>query len=377
MIFEWFAELLVNATRETVDPAMRAAAEDVCGSYMEIIPAETRNLMGFFVSLRKLLIECGIKDFSFQDLYKPTHERLVKIFSYIINFVRFRESQTNVIDEHFNKAETTKNRIESLIVENQEMETRLEEMKRNRRSIEAHVSEKIKRNEEIKKRLLELRQSQEKVTRRFENVKKNKSEMTAALEEKTAATITLRQESSKLRPYVLQSPAALQGTLTELSNNLMSEKSQNEALDRRARGLQTSTDTFSVVSSDVASCIKLLEDIATELSKEEEENLRLTKQREALGERRNNIREVERTENLLQRQLTKWSERTQKLRDGSNEKAIIAKEKMENLREVHRKLTEERADKGKEMEKRKIRIEQTEKKVFSTLHPYGISNSFS
>ena len=47
----------MNATRETVEPAMRAAAEDVCGEYVEIIPADTRNLMGFYVSLRKLLNE--------------------------------------------------------------------------------------------------------------------------------------------------------------------------------------------------------------------------------------------------------------------------------------------------------------------------------
>ena len=49
----------MNATRETVEPAMRAAAEDVCGEHMEIVPADTRNLMGFYVSLRKLLIEVG------------------------------------------------------------------------------------------------------------------------------------------------------------------------------------------------------------------------------------------------------------------------------------------------------------------------------
>ncbi len=97
----------MNATRDTIDPAMRAAAEDICGEYMDTIPSDTRNLMGFYVTLRKLLIECGIMDFSFQDLYKPTHDRLVKIFSYIINFVRFRESQTEIIDRHFNKAETT------------------------------------------------------------------------------------------------------------------------------------------------------------------------------------------------------------------------------------------------------------------------------
>lgn len=57
MVFEWFAELLMNTTRETVDPAMRAATENVCGDYPDIIPADTRNLMGFFISLRRLMME--------------------------------------------------------------------------------------------------------------------------------------------------------------------------------------------------------------------------------------------------------------------------------------------------------------------------------
>ena len=47
----------MNTTRETVEPAMRAAAEDVCRDYSEIVSADTRNLMGFYVSLRKLLVE--------------------------------------------------------------------------------------------------------------------------------------------------------------------------------------------------------------------------------------------------------------------------------------------------------------------------------
>jgi kinetochore protein Nuf2 len=57
MVLEWFAELLMNTTRETVDPAMRAAAEDICGDYADIVPNDTRNLMGFFMNLRKLMIE--------------------------------------------------------------------------------------------------------------------------------------------------------------------------------------------------------------------------------------------------------------------------------------------------------------------------------
>ena len=57
-VFEWFAELLMNATRETVEPVMRAAARDVCGDeHLDLVPLETRNLMGFFTNLRKLLVE--------------------------------------------------------------------------------------------------------------------------------------------------------------------------------------------------------------------------------------------------------------------------------------------------------------------------------
>jgi kinetochore protein Nuf2 len=384
MIFEWFAELLLNATRDTVEPAVHAAAEDVCGEFIDIIPPDTRNLMGFYVSLRKLLLECGITDFSFNDLYKPSHERLVKIFSYLINFVRFRESQTPVIDEHFNRAETTKARIEALYAENQDMEARIEDMKHTRKAMEAQVREKTRRNEELKQRLIELRHNQERVAARLDEAKVKKGELAARLEEKTANKIALKQDSAKLRPYVLQSPSSLQASLTELNNILNNDKSHIDALDRRARALQTSADSFTVVSTDVASCIKILDEVSTELVKEEEENAKNTRQRDALSERGNNVREVERAESLLQRQLLKWTERTDRLREHSNSKAQEAKEKMEELRVIHRTLTEERTEKGKEMERRRVRIEQTEKKVcfhfsfillsppFFFTHPYPL-----
>lgn len=362
-IFEWFAELLLNATRETVEPAMRAAAEHVCGDFSDVIPADTRNLMGFFVSLRRLLYECGITDFTFNDLYKPTYERLGKIFSYLINFVRFRESQTTVIDEHYNKSESTKARIETLYSENQENEGRLRDMKHNRKAMEAQVREKTLRNEELKKRLLELRRNQEKVAARLEDAKQRKGELTSVLEQKTQEKMMLRQESSKLRPYMLQSPSALQDNLAELREILNNDKAHIDALDRRARALQTSTDSFAVVSADVASCIKILDEIATELAKEEEELVRNAKQRDALSERGNNAREVERAEVMLRRQLSKWTERTEKLREQSNLKAQEAKDKMHELRAIHRKQTEEHTEKGKEMEIRRVRIEQTEKKM--------------
>lgn len=56
-IFEFFVELSMNATRTTVAPAMKAAADDICGEYSEVFSADTRDMMGFFVLLRRLLQE--------------------------------------------------------------------------------------------------------------------------------------------------------------------------------------------------------------------------------------------------------------------------------------------------------------------------------
>lgn len=363
-VFEWFAELLMNTTREVVAPAMRAAAEDMCGPEADrIFTSDTRDLMGFFVVLKKLLSECGIHDFTFQDLYKPTRERLVKIFSYIINFIRFRESQTSVIDEHFNKAERTKLRIEQLYHDNQAKEAVLSELERNRRATEAAMREKEKRNNELKQRLLDLKKGQERVAEKLERVREEQARLKSILEEKTAATMGVKQEAAKLRPYTQQSPAALEEALRDLNASLTADKTQIDALDRRARALQTSTDSFGVVATDVHACTRLLTDVQADLSKEEEELAKAARHRDALSERSNNVRDVERQERLLQKQLANVNARTEKLRRNADEKAEAARMRMEELKSVHKRLAEERGEKGREMERRRVRIEQTEKKM--------------
>lgn len=366
-IFEWFAELLLNATRETVAPAMRAAARDIAGPDHgdQLYPPDTTDLMGFYVSLRRLLLKCGLEDedFSFADLYRPTHVRLVDIFSHLINFVRFRESQTNTIDENFNRGEEIKKRIETIYGENQELEARRDDIHGDLPHKQALAADKTKRNDALKKRLLELRRTQEQVGARLEEVKTRKGQLSTQLEDKTAQKLAVKQESSKLRPYASQSVSSLQASLTELSNTLANDKAHIDSLDRRARALQTSTDSFTVVSTDVASCIKLLDEIAGELQKEDEESARRTRQKDALLEKRTDVQEVEREEAMLQRQLAKWVERTEKLREQADARSQEANRRMAELEATHKKLRQERMEKGSDIEKRKVRIEQTEKKV--------------
>ncbi|KAF2473997.1 kinetochore protein nuf2 [Lindgomyces ingoldianus] len=363
-IFEWLAEILLNTSRESVAPAMKAASEDICGPDADrIFTNDTRDLMGFFVVMRRLLRECGIHDFTFQDLYKPTHQRLVKIFSYMINFIRFRESQTSAIDEHFNKAERTKLRIEQLYHDNQAKEMQLAGLERNRLATQRLMQEKEKRNNELKNRLLELKKGQEAVAEKLERAREEQNRLKALLQQKVEQKEIVQRDVTKLKPYTQQSPTALEESLRDLNDRLMGDKMQIDSLDRRARALQTSTDSFTVVAADVTACTRLLTDVQADLSKEEEELAKAIRHKDALSERSNNVRDVERQERLLQKQLGNVNARTEKLRNKADEEADRAKRRMEELRETHAKLAEERAEKGREMERRRVRIEQTEKKM--------------
>lgn len=281
----------------------------------------------------------------------------------MINFIRFRESQTGVIDEHFNKAERTKLRIEQLYNDKEAKEMQLAELQRNRAATEKLMQEKEKRNAELRNRLLELKRGQEAVVEKLERAKAEQARLKEMLQQKVENKENVQREIIKLKPYTQQSPTALEDSLRDLNDRLSADKSYIDTLDRRARALQTSHDSFGVVTADVTSCTRLLTDVQADLAKEEEELAKASRHRDALADRSNNVRDVERQERLLQKQLNNVNARTQKLKTKGDEEAERASKRMEELRDTHSKLAEERGEKGREMERRRVRIEQTEKKM--------------
>lgn len=277
--------------------------------------------------------------------------------------MRFRESQTATIDEHFNKHESTKSRIELLYSQNTELADRIREMKQQRASQAAQLKEKAARNDALKARLLERKRTQEHIALEMERLRGQKTALTTELGNKTERTQQLRQECEKLRPYASQSTPALQAQLAELQESLSRDHARIDALEKRARALNTSSDTFALAANDVQPCITLLAAVAADLAAEEQEAQEAAKRRDALAERGNVVREVERTEAMLQRQLGQWAERTEALRRSAAERAEAAAERMKELREVQRRLGVERGERGREVERRRVKIEQTEKKV--------------
>jgi len=362
-VFEWFGELLMNLTRDVVAPAMRAAVEETAGMYGELFSSDTTDLMGFFIMLRRLLHECGVDDFTFQDLYKPERGRLVKTLSHIINFIRFRESQTATIDTHFNKAEQTKHRIDALYLENQTAEERLAHLERNRRAVDNAIKEKEARHRELKDTLRKLLSAQGALSEKLARFKDEQSRLKAMLEDKTTATLDARADANKLRPYTTQSPSALEANLAALTTTLSDTRTQTDALDRRARALQTSADAFTSVTADTASCTALLSELARDLNAEETALSAAARNADALSLRTSAVRDVERSERALAKKLENTVQRTERLRAEEAARKARASARLEELRGVMRGIQEERRGTQEEIERRRARVEGTERKM--------------
>ncbi|KAJ5654942.1 Kinetochore protein Nuf2 [Penicillium lividum] len=219
------------------------------------------------------------------------------------------------------------------------------------------------RNDELKARLLDLRREQSQVAENIDHIKYQRARRQQQLEEKTQRLVRTRREAERLQPYALESAVTLQSLLSELAGKIRREKSQIDGLQKRARELQTSSELFTVASNNVQTCVTLLEEISTEMQKEDEEKSRAARNKEAISDQGASVRDIEQTEKLLQRQLAHWDERIGHLHKNAQEKAELAQTRMEELLNVQQQLREERAEKQIPMEQIRIRTERTEKKM--------------
>lgn len=281
----------------------------------------------------------------------------------MINFIRFRESQTEFIDEHFNKSQRTKIRVEQLYDEKEPKETQLADLERNRNATTRLLQETEKRYKELHQRLRELLAEQERLQEKATKAKEQQHKLKELVIKKHEEKQNVEDEVSKLRTYTEQSPTALEDALRDLNDRLVNDKAQIESFDRRARMLQTSTESFGVVTADMGACTRLLTDVLADLAKEEEELAKASRHQDALTDKSNIIRDIERQERLLQKQRSNLNARMDKVKKKADDEAAAASRKMEEMREAHARLTKERGEKSRDMEERRVKIEQTEKKV--------------
>lgn len=259
-------------------------------------------------------------------------------------------------------------RVQQLYADKENLEAQLSRMQRESAAVEKANKLKEEQFPELKAKLRNLDNAKDRLQAELKKNESDLERLKTTYEQRATALDELRDEAARLKPYTLQKPETLETNLRELNTTLATEKSQIELLERRTRALQTSFDAFNTVSTDIQSLTRLLTDLSSDLQKEEDEQSKAARHRDALSERVSSVEDVERQERMMQKQLDGISSRTEKLRRGAEEKSEGARVKMEELQGMHSVLARERSEKSREVERRRVRIEQVEKKVCFFAH---------
>lgn len=293
LVFEMFADLLMGIRKETVEPILRAATEQL--EYPET-QQDAHTLMAFYVSLRTLMFECGIDDFTINDLAKPDGVRLTRILSYVINFTRFREERSGVITEHFQKSEMAKEKIEQLFFENEKLSQRVHALKQQRAKEEPMILRGKEVQDIMSEELRAFSKRDKALTNERSKLKQEKDTLIKRLEDRQYFITKTLQEAERIRPYIVDSPDRLQQVIADMGASLSQEKAAVDSAERKNRALQTSADSFAIVEQDVSSAIKVMEECEAELLKEEESTRKATRHHEILTQKQTDVREIDRNE---------------------------------------------------------------------------------
>ncbi|RVD84112.1 uncharacterized protein DFL_005880 [Arthrobotrys flagrans] len=362
-VIERILENLTGLTVEGITPVLDIVSEDF--EFGETM-VDTVRMMACFRSLRSLLSVCGMKDLQLSDLLAPTRPRVIKMFSYLINFVRFKTEHQPTIDEHANKFESIKQRVDTLEIERDELQHKLETLQIQRRQEEPLVKKLQEERQQARILLSELKREQEALTNEFQEAKNERKVLKDALIQANETKLRLKQDCERLRPYIFDEPGRLQQLNNEMAGQLAMEKNKLMQAERRARALQTTADSFGVIETDVNACIKVMEECEAELLREEEGDRKASRHKDVLRKRQLEFQDMEKREEVLKARLIAAQEKVSAAKQQAESKSTAARARMAELRGVYDQLASERREKSHDMDKLKMQIDLKEKQCQDT-----------
>lgn len=297
------------------------------------------------------------------DLYRPDARRFRRIFSCVVNVIRFKEEQAKHIDQGFNRMLETRTKVELLDEEKREKEKILQDRQENKEQYEQMLADKEAECATLTQGIADNAVSMRNIADRFDEEREEKKRLKTMYRDRKQETLAVAAEAAKLKPYTEHSPAALEAELKALENSVQSSRAEIERLERRSRGLQTSAETFESLQAEVSDLAVLLREIQAEIKREEETAKDTSRNRDLISERSITITEIEAEESRLRENLGAWQRRTEELRDGSRLKSEQTQARMEELHAAFKRLRTERQNKGEDIDMARMRIERVEKRV--------------
>jgi len=257
-MLDLFVEDITGMTKDELSTAQFAGLEQL--EYPELHEESIPELT-FFRAVYKMMMACGVHDFSVYDLINPDGKRFRKQLSALINFTRFRNERMGAFSEL--NAETRN--LTDLKQEAEEKHATLKDklqVLRSQRVSEEPAMRKVKSEcVALEEEIGQLNKEQAVLRNHTSDLKEQCNVLRDEISSKQYAILDAQQEAERLAGLVVNSPARVKQEIRSISHSLENVKEEVNQLERKERLKATYRDSLLRAEKDIRVVNAQMEDI--------------------------------------------------------------------------------------------------------------------
>ncbi|ETV67518.1 hypothetical protein H257_16364 [Aphanomyces astaci] len=262
--FEAFFEVILDISKDDLtQPALSGLSALQHPNLHESSVPE----LAFFRTSKKLLEACGVDDFTWRDIQKPTLKRLRYLLSAIINFSKFKEERKVHFDQYLKTTDNllrTKQQVED---ENVALRRQLEELQ-SKQAAEAPALQVVIDEcaaMEVDIGVLNTRQSV--LQPEVKALKAQVAQLNDDIQSLNFTIVDAKKTIRSMEAKVVNSPARQKSEIVSIAQQMDEAKEEVNALDGRTAELDGIHDTVSKAVKDLEKVNDLLEAIEGDMNK--------------------------------------------------------------------------------------------------------------
>ena len=267
----------------------------------------------FLRHLSKLMAACGVKDFTWRDVFKPEPPRLRKNLSAIINFCKFRDEKLYAFDELNLRMTALAQEAAAVEAERAKNAAELRQLHSDRAQQLADVSKVEAEDQSVIQRNNKLNKQQSALQEEVRGLKQVVNQASDAASQAKFDLSALEQDHDQLLDQVVQSPEKHKQAISELISAAEDQRVYYAQLGNTAIDNNRKLELISKFDKEVGRCIKLMEDLDTAVSRKKEVSQQVKDSRQTVSSNERLLAETSGTTATLRRHMATVSDKLQRL----------------------------------------------------------------
>ncbi|KAF9315102.1 kinetochore-associated Ndc80 complex subunit nuf2 [Podila horticola] len=304
----------------------------------------------------KMMSRLGVTDFTSRDLTKPEADRVRRVLSAVINFIKFREVYQGAFWQEYEKLDDMASIMADYQAETKMLNDELEVIEQRRLDQEPRIEEVKTLNEQYAAEVGEHKRVEIELTRSKSEVANERAQIAERLRELNTLIEKSRQELNQLRAQRVDVPETLEEDLVELPQSIQILVQQADQQRKLVQARFATVERIESIPRELRQVLDMLEDTAQLLERWEEELTQVENRKSLIERKRMMAANVKAKKEQSDRQAGRVEENLRKV-------LMAAQEKKEQLDRAQQELDQEFLDAEAALLASRQRAEEKKRKL--------------